>query len=204
MATASSRKELRNSTLAVRLSRKMSIPTFLKRYEDCEGKVELENGRPYMMGGASPLHERLLFDIGLQIGNYLKDSLCQPYGSSLYLKTQEHSIREPDLTVICDHTKFKGKVYEGIPRLVVEVVSPSSKTRDLYAKRGEYYDLGIREYWVVMSKDEVRVNVWGEDEYVEKVFKSVDGILKVPVQLEDWDLVVEIDGKKIPQELMEE
>jgi Uma2 family endonuclease len=134
----------------------------------------------------------------------LKGSLCRPYESNLYLKTGEHSIREPDLTVICDHSKFNGKVYEGIPRLIIEIVSPSSKSTDLYQKKGEYYNLGVREYWIVLSKDKVQVNIWDEEGYVEKVFESIDGVLKVPVQLEDWNLVVEINGNSIPKEIIEE
>jgi Uma2 family endonuclease len=201
MAILSGREESKYSKSPVRLSRKTSIHTFLKKYEDYEDKVELENGRPYMMGGASPFHEWLIIDIGFQFKGYLGEGICQPYGSNLYLKTGEHSIREPDLTVICDSSKFNGKVYEGIPRLIVEIVSASSISRDLYDKKGEYYRLGVREYWVIMSQDEVRVNVWSENEYIEKVFKSADGVLKVPVQLDGWDLVVEIDGKKIPQGL---
>ncbi|MDR0643355.1 MAG: Uma2 family endonuclease [Treponema sp.] len=204
MAILNSKKKSKYSTVPLKLRRKMSISTFLKRYENYEGsKVELDDGSPYMMGGASPIHEWLISQLTIQFGNYLRSSPCQPYGSNLYLKTEEHSMREPDLTIICDHSKFNGKVYEGIPRLIVEIVSPSSRITDLYTKKGEYYRLGVREYWVVMSKDEVRVNIWSEDEYIEKVFKSVDGFLKVPVQIEDWDLVVEINESRIPKEILE-
>lgn len=203
MAILNSKRESRYTKSPLKVSRKMSISTFLKRYEDYEGsKVELDNGRPYMMGGASPLHELLTLEIGHQFVNYLGNSPCHPYGSNLYLKTEEHTIREPDITVICDHSKFNGKVYEGIPRLIVEIVSPSSKSVDLYDKKGEYHRLGVREYWVVMSKDEVRVNVWNEDEYIERIFTAKEGVLKVPVQLEDWDLVVDIDDSKIPREIV--
>jgi hypothetical protein len=55
-----------------------------------------------------------------------------------------------------------------------------------------------------LSKDEIQVNIWNEDRYIEKTFKSVDGILKVPVQLDDWDLVVEINGNNIPKEIIAE
>jgi Uma2 family endonuclease len=185
------------------ISRRMTITTFLKRYSDYEGdKVELDSGKVHMMGGASPLHEWLIIEISTQFKNYLNGYPCQPYGSNLYLKTGKNSVREPDVTIICDHSKFNNKVYEGVPELIVEVVSPSSKFIDLYDKKGEYYRLGVKEYWIVMSKDEVRVNVWSEDEYIEKVFISHEEILKVPVQLDDWKLVVEIDGSKIPKEII--
>jgi Uma2 family endonuclease len=200
-----SRYKRLSSKAPFKLSRRISVSTFLKRYEDYEGsKVELDDGRPYMMGGASPLHALLASEILYQFGNYLEGSPCKVYGSNLYLKTGEKSIREPDLTIICDHSKINGKVYEGIPKLIVEIVSPSSKRMDLYIKKDEYYQLGVKEYWVVLSKDKVQVNTWSEEGYYdEKTFESKDGILKVPVQLEGWDLVVEIDDKDIPREILE-
>jgi Uma2 family endonuclease len=200
-----SRYKRLSSKAPFKLSRRMSISTFLKRYEDYEGsKVELDNGRPYMMGGASLLHELLVSEILYQFRRYLEGSPCKAYGSNIYLRTKERGIREPDLTIICDHSKINGKVYEGIPRLIVEIVSPSSKRMDLYIKKDEYYQLGVKEYWVVLSKDKVQVNTWSEEGYYdEKIFESKDGILKVPVQLEGWDLVVEINDKDIPREILE-
>jgi hypothetical protein len=63
----------------------------------------------------------------------------------------------------------------------------------------------VREYWVVLNKDKVQVNIWDDrGYYIEKVFESIDGVLKVPVQLEDWDLVVEINSNDIPKEIIEE
>ncbi|MDR1466366.1 MAG: hypothetical protein LBI40_01935 [Treponema sp.] len=63
----------------------------------------------------------------------------------------------------------------------------------------------MREYWVVLNKDKVQVNIWDDrGYYIEKVFESIDGVLKVPVQLEDWDLVVEINSNDIPKEIIEE
>ena len=205
MTVLESKRNLGYSKVPLKLSRKMSISTFLKRYEDYEGsKVELDEGRPYMMGGASLLHELLVSKIISQFDRYLDNSPCQVYGSNIYLRTKERSIREPDITLICDHSKVNGKVYEGIPKLIVEIVSPSSRLVDLYDKKSEYYQLGVREYWVLLSKDKAQVNIWSEEGYYnEKIFESKEGILKIPVQLEEWDLVVEIDSSTIPKEILE-
>jgi len=35
------------------------------------------------------------------------------------------------------------------PALVVEVISPGSEHRDYVDKRGEYLELGVKEYWIV-------------------------------------------------------
>jgi Uma2 family endonuclease len=39
--------------------------------------------------------------------------------------------------------------YEGIPSLVVEVLSPSTKTKDMVKKLDLYMRSGVAEYWIV-------------------------------------------------------
>lgn len=44
--------------------------------------------------------------------------------------------------------------YMGIPTLVVEVLSPSTGSRDMIFKLNSYMLSGVKEYWVVDSVDE--------------------------------------------------
>jgi Uma2 family endonuclease len=183
-------------------TRGMSVGTFLKRYSNIEGRYELVDGTVYAMSGASPLHEWITAEILKQLRIYLDNDVCQAYGSNIFLKTDNKSRRLPDISVICDHSRFNGIVYEGIPRLIVEVTS-TNRDIDLYDKKGEYYRLGVREYWIVLSKDEVQVNIWDEKGYIEYLFKSDEnGILRVPVHLEDWNLEVILDTNRIPKEIL--
>ncbi|MGG6240324.1 Uma2 family endonuclease [Nodosilinea sp. AN01ver1] len=65
--------------------------------------------------------------------------------------------RYPDLTVIyaeqADLLRRRNtlRISMGPPMLVVEIVSPGEvqRNRDYIAKRGQYQDLGIPEYWLV-------------------------------------------------------
>lgn len=61
------------------------------------------------------------------------------------------------------------------PLLVVEVLSPSTRTEDLVRKAQEYLEAGIGQYWVVDADD-------GADNLV--VFANVDG---------SWDLLLRLD-----------
>lgn len=60
-------------------------------------------------------------------------------------------VREPDLFVLPpeEMPKAKGVPLEVRPALVVEVVSPSTRTIDLMEKAGDYASAGIPEYWAV-------------------------------------------------------
>ena len=84
----------------------------------------------------------------------------------VYLPTDD--ILEPDVLVIDDEAVVEDKVQGGVPFLVVEVVSPSSRRRDVGDKLTAYRDAGVPSYWVVDPVDP-RLRVWAlrDGEYVE-------------------------------------
>ncbi len=57
----------------------------------------------------------------------------------------------------------------GAPDLVIEILSPSTRTHDLTTKRDLYRSTGVREYWAV-DLETRSASVWAlvEDRYVER------------------------------------
>ena len=47
----------------------------------------------------------------------------------------------------------------GTPDLVVEVLSPSTRARDLQEKADRYLKCGVREYWI-LDPDEPEMRLW--------------------------------------------
>lgn len=58
---------------------------------------------------------------------------------------------QPDVLVVRaeDRDVFRGGRIEGIPALIVEVLSPSNPTHDSRVKREAYARAGVPEYWMV-------------------------------------------------------
>jgi Uma2 family endonuclease len=101
-------------------------------------------------------------------------------------------VREPDLFILPPEElpKAKGVPLEVHPALVVEVVSPSTRTIDLVEKAEDYASAGVPEYWAVdrERKEALIHRLEGERYVVEHVAsgkvesRSVPGLwLKV-----DW------------------
>lgn len=78
---------------------------------------------------------------------------------------------EPDLLFVAAHRIeiITEKKIDGAPDLVIEVLSDSTRERDLGVKLRQYARHGVRWYWVVdPDTQQVRVFAWREGAYEEQ------------------------------------
>lgn len=86
----------------------------------------------------------------LKIG--LKNSLCLVFMENLDFKYHPEVNDDylcPDIMVICDRKHLKGGSYSGVPKFIVETLSPSTTKRDRAEKKGIYEKARVEEYWIV-------------------------------------------------------
>jgi len=121
-------------------------------YCQWDGNWELIEGIPYAM---SPLpsskHQRLAGKLYSQIDAKLQR--CQHCEVSLPVdwKISETTVIQPDLFVAC--FDFKNVKYISQPPvLVVEILSPSTRDKDLIVKRAIYCSQGVK-YYVLVDPD---------------------------------------------------
>ena len=71
------------------------------------------------------------------------------------LQIRPGKYREPDLLLMLDRADPRNQdaFWLGAD-LVIEIVSPDDPTRDTEAKRADYAEAGIPEYWIVNPMDE--------------------------------------------------
>lgn len=116
-------------------------------------RVELIDGVFYLMTAPLTIHQRLLANISYQLQSfvYANDGLCEvlfaPY--DVNLDQDDKTMVQPDVMVICDAEKIGEKHLMGAPDLVIEVLSPSSRKKDMLLKLSKYMKAGVREYWIV-------------------------------------------------------
>lgn len=95
---------------------------------------------------------------------------------------------QPDILVVCDENKINKEGIFGAPDLVVEVLSPSTRKKDMSVKLAKYMGAGVREYWIV-DPDAKRVIVYDwEREEILNIYGFGD---KVPVGIFDGKCEVE-------------
>lgn len=121
--------------------RRMTPEEFFVWERDRDGLYELVDGVPVphvkMMTGASAQHDRATVNIIVSLGTQLRGSGCRPTTDDVALRTSISTVRRPDVTVEC--ADLVRDTYENRePRLVVEVLSPSTASIDRFRKLDEY------------------------------------------------------------------
>ncbi|MCI8646210.1 MAG: Uma2 family endonuclease [Firmicutes bacterium] len=137
-------------------------------------RAELIDGELYMMSPPGMIHQKLVFQLGRQIGNYIASNHgeCEvfPAPFAVFLNEDSYTYVEPDLSIICDKSKLDDRGCNGAPDWVIEIVSPSSKRMDCLVKLLKYRDAGVREYWIVNPEKEIVLTYFfnGEEEDCEQ------------------------------------
>lgn len=121
--------------------RLMSMEEFFAWQQDQDSLYELVDGVPVphvkMMTGASVQHDQASVNIIISLGVQLRGTGCRPTTDDVGLRTSIATLRRPDVTVECGELVLD--TYENrTPRLVVEVLSPSTSTIDRFRKLEEY------------------------------------------------------------------
>lgn len=99
----------------------------------------------------------------------LKNSICLVSIENLdfkYHPDQNDDYLCPDIMVICDRKHLKGGAYSGIPKFVMETLSPSTAKKDRAKKKDIYEQAGVEEYWIVSPCGSVEIYYLKEGKYV--------------------------------------
>lgn len=132
---------------------------YLELVENSEQRYELIDGVIYNLASPSYKHQHAIHELHGELYNWFKGKACTPLTSPFdvtFFKQEDNiCVVQPDILVICDKDNVdqKGK-YKGIPTLVIEVLSPSTRSKDLIKKLDLYKQCGVKEYWIVDPMNE--------------------------------------------------
>jgi len=138
------------------VNKRITHEEFLTISDNSDTRYELINGTIYLLASPSHAHQIAIGELYVQLYNYLDNKPCMvassPYDVKLYNDAEcfedDPNVVQPDILVLCDKENIINNRYEGIPTLVVEVLSPSTKKKDLFIKLNLYFNSGIKEYWI--------------------------------------------------------
>ena len=123
-------------------------------------RTELIDGILYDMASPSLRHQMICNLVTRQLNHCIesagRDCVAFDNDIDIVLSEDPATVLVPDILVLCrddmkqnrEIGKDPGKFY-GAPALVMEVLSPATKRRDLGAKYAKYLQSGVREYWII-------------------------------------------------------
>ena len=152
---------------------KLTYDDFLL-FPDDGKRHELIDGEHYVTPSPNLPHQRIIGRLYLMIATHLE---AHPDGevflSPLDVVFTQFDVVEPDLLFVTEAKRSEiltKQNVRGVPDLVVEVGSPSTRKRDETLKRRLYQSQGVSEYWVVDPELEtVRVYTRAGDGYERPV-----------------------------------
>lgn len=171
-------------------TRKFTFEEYLSYEDGTDTRYELVNGELVPMSVGTGLHAFIIKFLIAQLESVISDleGSCEAFAGSIGVRSPRgrrlNTSRIPDITVLPLAQAKQLLAREAVitldeppPLLVVEVVSPSTKTADYNAKWTEYSVLDIPEYWIVDPLQQlVTVCVLENGKYVSKEFRGAKAI----------------------------
>lgn len=133
----------------------MTEAEYLEAEQTAEERHEYIDGYVYAMSGAHSNHNRITMTLGRKLGNYLEGQPCQPYASDMKVKIGSKYFY-PDVLVDC--SSLNG-YFTQTPKLIVEVLSKSTRRIDKTVKVMAYTQIPTLEEYVLIDQDIVEVEI---------------------------------------------
>lgn len=165
------------------LEKNLTYEDFLEFDKSSKDNLEFIDGKVYLLSAPSVIHQTVVTNLSTEFGIYFKGKRCRHFVApfDVVLSHENNTSKvQPDLTVICDKTGLGEQSYNGVPELVVEVLSPSTASVDFIKKMGIYMNAGIKEYWI-LSPQNSTVQIFSLKEngvYAEPLIFSKNDIVK--------------------------
>jgi Uma2 family endonuclease len=158
----------------------ITVEEYLTGELTSEVKHEYIDGEVYAMAGASKEHIALVGNIYSALRAKLKGGPCVPYFNDLKIRLMirgKDLFYYPDLVVGCD-ARDTDRFSLRFPKLIIEVMSPSTNRIDRTEKLQNYATIPSLEEYLLIEQDQPRVILHRRPkDWAGEVLEGLDSIL---------------------------
>ncbi len=149
----------------------VSYEEFMEIYEKSDSRMEYINGQIYVLSSPDIAHQAILGNLHILFKDYFKGKKCRPFIAPLDIHFRKKDISDPDvmqpdlvvISDLADHIDHKRR-YTGTPVLVVEILSTSTRSKDMVYKLNTFMMSGVSEYWMA-DPDNKRIAIYNFANY---------------------------------------
>ena len=120
-------------------------------------KHEFHRGDIFAMTGGRRTHGRVMLNLVRHIDVHLDGSGCQVFADSMKVQVADDTVLYPDLFVTCDRADLTTDQIFRAPKLVIEVLSPSTQAYDRSKKFALYRQLTSLQEYILVDPETRRI-----------------------------------------------
>lgn len=140
----------------------ISVDEYLEEEKSAEVKHEYVNGYVYAMVGSSRRHNILAVTLARLLGNHLHGSGCQVYVSDMNVRAggkKDNIFYYPDV-MVASGCGEQDRYVEDAPKVVIEVLSPSTEQHDRLSKLAAYTQVPSLEEYLLVDQDDMGIDLY--------------------------------------------
>lgn len=139
---------------------RMSLQQFLDWEQQQAERHEFHRGEVYAMGGGSARHNRVILNLAARLSDLLESSGCQVFAESMQVRLADDAVLYPDVVVSCGKPLAGDERAVSEARLIVEVLSPSTRGYDRRDKFILYRSLASLQQYLLIDPSSREVEVF--------------------------------------------
>ena len=142
----------------------MTVEEYLHLEEtDTENRYEYIDGQVYMMAGGTFDHSTISGNIYSILRGLLRGKPCRVYNSDIKVHISQKRYVHPDITVTCDpRDRGAGDLLQS-PRVIFEVLSPSTEIFDRTWKLQNYLALPTMEEYILVNTKSFKIEMYRKE-----------------------------------------
>ena len=138
----------------------LSLDDFLAWENEQVERHEFYRGEVFAMVGARRVHACVVVNLTTALVMALRASRCRIFSESAKVSPADDAILYPDVFVTCDPADLRTEMIFRAPKLVIEVLSPSTQAHDRSAKFALYRQMPSLVEYGLVDPDTRRIEVF--------------------------------------------
>jgi len=175
--------------MAVQREHWISLEEYHEIERTSEIKYEYSDGRIYAMSGGTFEYSQIAINLSAILNTHLYGKMCRVTNSDMKVLPLggENPSYFPDVTVTCHPDDYKrGSTAIRSPRLIIEVLSPSTASKDRGEKLRAYQACASLDEYVMVSSHHQEVEVYhreGADKWTLTRYRHEQAVTLASVDL---------------------
>ena len=182
---------------------KLSVEEYLAIDRAAEIPSEYHDGEMFPWVTVSVEHSRLQSNLVRRLAERLDNLPCQVLDSPLRVRTSATKFVIPDITVVCGKPALTDEHQDTLtnPKVIVEILSPSTADYDYGGKFILYRQLESFEEYVLVAQDQPRVEVFrkaSDKHWTITTYEGLDAVAAVETLSISLPLIEIYSGIEFP------